>query len=78
MASISKEVNLDASPERVWEAVRDFDALHKRLVPGFVTDAKMDGDARGGMVQKKGANWHGASPFAILRLRLALAGPGGR
>ncbi len=46
MASISKEVNLAASPEQVWDAVRDFGALHKRLVPGFVTDAKMDGETR--------------------------------
>ena len=26
--------------------MRDFGALHTRLVPGFVTDTKLDGDAR--------------------------------
>src|SRR3954452_20065899 len=46
MASIPKEILLDASPDHVWDALRDFGALHTRLVPGFVTDTKLDGDAR--------------------------------
>ncbi len=46
MASIRKELSLDASAGSVWSAVRDFGALHRRLAPGFVVDAKMDGDAR--------------------------------
>jgi uncharacterized protein YndB with AHSA1/START domain len=46
MASIRKEVTIDASPEAVWDAVRDVGALHKRLVPGFVTDVRLDGDSR--------------------------------
>lgn len=47
MASIRNEFEIDASPEKVWDAMRDIGALHKRLVPGFVTDCKMDGaDAR--------------------------------
>ena len=46
MASIRKEILIDAAPEFVWAAVRDFGALHERLVPGFVTDTRMDGDAR--------------------------------
>ena len=46
MASIRKELSLDASAEIVWAAVREFGALHRRLAPGFVVDAKMDGDAR--------------------------------
>ena len=46
MASIQKEIIIDASPDRVWDALRDFGALHTRLVPGFVTDTKLDGDAR--------------------------------
>ncbi len=46
MASIHKDIPLDASPNDVWDAVRDFGALHTRLVPGFVTDTKLDGDAR--------------------------------
>ena len=46
MASIHKEFIIDASPDHVWDALRDFGALHTRLVPGFVTDTKLDGDAR--------------------------------
>jgi uncharacterized protein YndB with AHSA1/START domain len=46
MASIRKEILIDAPPEKVWDAVRDFGALHERLVPGFVTDCRMDGEDR--------------------------------
>ena len=46
MASIHKDISLDAHPDDVWSAVRDFGALHTRLVPGFVTDTRLDGDAR--------------------------------
>ncbi len=46
MASITKRVSLDASADRVWDAVRDFGEVHQRLVPGFVLKTKMDGDAR--------------------------------
>jgi hypothetical protein len=46
MASIHKDIPIDAAPEDVWDAVRDFGAVHIRLAPGFVTDARQDGDAR--------------------------------
>jgi hypothetical protein len=46
MASIHKDISIDASPNDVWAAVRDFGALHTRLVPGFVLDTRLDGDAR--------------------------------
>ena len=46
MASIHKDISIDAAANDVWDAVRDFGALHKRLVPGFVTDTRLDGDAR--------------------------------
>ena len=46
MASIHKEIPIEARPEEVWAAVRDFSAAHKRLAPGFVVDAHLDGDAR--------------------------------
>lgn len=46
MASVHKEILIDANPSDVWDALRDFGALHTRLVPGFVTDTKLDGDAR--------------------------------
>src|SRR6201995_3734181 len=46
MATIHKEIPLPAPAADVWDAVRDFGALHTRLVPGFVLDTKLDGDAR--------------------------------
>lgn len=46
MASIHKDIALDASAQEVWDAVRDFGALHRRLVPGFVLDTRLDGDTR--------------------------------
>ena len=35
MASLHKDIPLDAHPDDVWSAVRDFGALHTRLVPGL-------------------------------------------
>ena len=46
MASIHKNILIDAPAPDVWDAVRDFGALHIRLAPGFVLDTKLDGDAR--------------------------------
>jgi hypothetical protein len=46
MASIHKNIPIDAHPNDVWDAVRDFGAVHRRLTPGFVLDAWLDGDAR--------------------------------
>jgi carbon monoxide dehydrogenase subunit G len=46
MASIHKDIIIDANPADVWDAVRDFGAVHTRLVPGFVLDSRLDGDAR--------------------------------
>ena len=46
MASIQKDIIIDANPGDVWDALRDFGALHTLLVPDFVTDTKLDGDAR--------------------------------
>jgi len=46
MASIHRDIPIDARPEDVWAAVRDFGAVHRRLAPGFVVDARLDGDAR--------------------------------
>ena len=46
MASIRRETQVAASAAQVWEVVRDVGAIHRRLVPGFVTDCKLEGDAR--------------------------------
>src|SRR6188472_3013780 len=46
MASITKHVETIAPAGAVWSAMRDVGALHTRLVPGFVVDTVVDGDAR--------------------------------
>lgn len=46
MGSIRKEFVIDADIERVWLALRDFGAVHVRLAKGFVTDCRIEGDAR--------------------------------
>ena len=46
MASIHKEITIDARPGDAWAALRDFGALHRRLVRGFATDTRMDGQDR--------------------------------
>jgi uncharacterized protein YndB with AHSA1/START domain len=46
MASIRKEIRIDAPVERVWDALRDVGALHTKLVPGFVKDTHMEGQTR--------------------------------
>jgi carbon monoxide dehydrogenase subunit G len=46
MTSIRKVIHIDASPDQVWDALRDVGALHERLVPGFVTSTRMEGNAR--------------------------------
>ncbi|MDB4962937.1 MAG: hypothetical protein JWP01_2936 [Myxococcales bacterium] len=46
MTTLHKEVVIAAPCELVWDAIRDIGALHTRLVPGFVVDTKLDGDAR--------------------------------
>ena len=46
MASIRKEIRIDAPAGQIWDALKDVGALHTRLVPGFVTDTKMEGNTR--------------------------------
>ena len=46
MASIRREIAIEARAEDIWDAVRDVGAVHRRLAPGFVVDTKMDGNAR--------------------------------
>ena len=46
MASIRKEVQVNARPETIWDAVRDVGAVHERLAPGFVVDTRMEEGAR--------------------------------
>jgi len=46
MASITKNIETIAPIRAVWSAIRDIGALHTRLVPGFVVDTVLDGNAR--------------------------------
>jgi carbon monoxide dehydrogenase subunit G len=46
VATIIKEFLVAAKPERVWDALRDFHAVHQRVAPGFLTGATRDGDDR--------------------------------
>jgi carbon monoxide dehydrogenase subunit G len=46
MASIRKEISTTAYADDVWDALADIGALHTRLVPGFVTDTKLEPGAR--------------------------------
>ena len=46
MASIRREICIQARPETAWAALRDVGALHTRLVPGFVTDTRLEEGAR--------------------------------
>ncbi|UPK27470.1 SRPBCC family protein [Bradyrhizobium sp. 195] len=46
MASIHNDILINAPASNVWDAVRDFGALHQRLAPGFVTACTLEADAR--------------------------------
>src|SRR5689334_5931701 len=46
MASVTKTIETIAPHRAVWCAINDIGALHTRLVPGFVVDTALDGDAR--------------------------------
>jgi len=46
MASIHREVAVEASPDLVWDAIRDVGAVHERLAPGFVVDTRLEEGAR--------------------------------
>ena len=46
MASIQREIDVDVALRDAWDALRDVGNIHRRLVPGFVTDCHMDGRVR--------------------------------
>jgi carbon monoxide dehydrogenase subunit G len=46
MATIRKELEIKASPDFVWDVIRDVGAVHRRLAPGFVTDTRLEEGAR--------------------------------
>jgi carbon monoxide dehydrogenase subunit G len=46
MASIRRDIDLEADAESVWAAVSDFGAVDRRVAPGFVVESRLEGDAR--------------------------------
>jgi hypothetical protein len=46
MGTIQKEIGIARDGSFVWDAIRDVGAIHRRLVPGFVVDCKLEGDSR--------------------------------
>lgn len=46
MASIRREIVIEAGAGAVWAAVRDIGSIHKRLCPGFVVDTVLEEGAR--------------------------------
>src|SRR5690349_11304924 len=46
MASVYKEIVIEAPAEHVWAAVRDVGAVHERLTPGILVDTCLNGDER--------------------------------
>jgi carbon monoxide dehydrogenase subunit G len=46
MATIHKELIIEAPADAVWDAVRDIGQVHRRLVPGVLTDTRLEDGAR--------------------------------
>ncbi|KAA9376748.1 SRPBCC family protein [Microbispora cellulosiformans] len=46
MASVRHEIVIAASPEQIWDVLRDVGAVHERLLPGRVTGTRIEGDQR--------------------------------
>ena len=46
MATVCREARIARSASLVWDAIRDVGVIHRRLVPGFVVDCKLEGDSR--------------------------------
>ncbi len=63
MASIRKEVTIEAPADAVWNAVRDIGQVHKRLVPGVLTDAPLlAGTRRRTRWPRRSAPWLSKAP----------------
>ncbi len=42
MASVQKEIIIDADPAAVWAIISDFSDGPIRMAPGFVTDSRLE------------------------------------
>ncbi|MFI9404464.1 SRPBCC family protein [Nocardia sp. NPDC052316] len=43
MASVKRELIIEAPAEQIWAVIRDFVAGPVRMAPGFATESKLDG-----------------------------------
>jgi carbon monoxide dehydrogenase subunit G len=46
VATIRQDISVRCPPAAVWDAVRDLEAVHQRLVPGYAAAATVSGDTR--------------------------------
>lgn len=46
MATIHKEIVIDAPADSVWDAVRDFGRVNERLAPGILREVRLEVGAR--------------------------------
>jgi uncharacterized protein YndB with AHSA1/START domain len=46
VATVRVETEINVPSYRVWDAIADVEAVHKRLLPGRVVDVRIDGDTR--------------------------------
>jgi len=46
VATVRVEAVIEVPAQRVWEAVADVGAVHRRLLPGRVADARIEDDVR--------------------------------
>ena len=46
MATLRRQIALNAPASTVWSALRDFGAVHTRVAPGFLTKLEMDNGDR--------------------------------
>ncbi|WP_433756377.1 SRPBCC family protein [Nocardia sp. CA-135398] len=46
MATIRTEIVIEASPQHIWDVLRDVGAVHTRLLPGRVADTRIQGVER--------------------------------
>jgi carbon monoxide dehydrogenase subunit G len=47
MATLRRQIALNANPTKVWSALRDFGSVHTRVAPGFLTKLEMDPKSNG-------------------------------
>ncbi|MFF2074762.1 SRPBCC family protein [Kitasatospora sp. NPDC058162] len=46
MATVYREILIEADPEGIWAAIRDWGEVHHNLAPEFVADTQVEGDVR--------------------------------